>query len=84
MSAATLSNSISASTSRLGRLMRVVEGLPEDLRTVFQASLIDGKPKAQVCRDGGIAGAEYDRRFSRLMRELKRQTPRAPVTSQAH
>lgn len=61
-----------ASASRLERVLARVEQLPDDLRALFQASIVRGEPKAAVCHAVQIDGAAFDQTYSRLMRELKR------------
>jgi hypothetical protein len=67
-----------ASASRLERVLARVESLPDDLRALFHASIVRGEPKAAVCDAIQIDGAAFDRSYSRLMRELKRD-PHARV-----
>lgn len=61
-----------ASASRLARVMARVESLPDDLRAMFDLSIVRGQPKAAVCREGRMDGAMFDQTYSRLLRELKR------------
>jgi hypothetical protein len=61
------------SASRLARVMARVESLPDDLRSMFDQSIIRGRPKAAVCQESQIDGAAFDDLYSRLMRELKRE-----------
>ncbi|MBS0454609.1 MAG: hypothetical protein JSS14_25210 [Proteobacteria bacterium] len=61
-----------ASAGRLGRLLARIELLPDDLRSLFVSTIVHGKPKADVCKAGSFDGAAFDERYSRMLRELKR------------
>lgn len=71
------------SAGRLGRLLARLEQLPEDLRAMFISTIVQGKPKADVCRAARLDGRAFDETYSRMLRELKRDEPARSVAPPA-